>query len=96
MLAATHLHETSHLANEALNETIVQNPILLVVYRHISARDQTVDRDKDTGRDVGVAISQTAEENSKRQSEVGNETLWVSAIKMGGLLNCNIMKNPKQ
>lgn len=41
------------------------------------------DRNKDTGSDVSVAISQTTEENSKCQSNVGNETLWVSAIKMG-------------
>lgn len=80
---AINLYKTSHLANEVLNETDVQNQVLLDIYRYISARDQTADRDKDTASDVSVAISQTTQENNKCQSELWNETLQVSAIKMG-------------
>lgn len=49
VLAAIHLYDASHLATEALNETVVQNQILLDVYRHISARDQTKTETKTQG-----------------------------------------------
>lgn len=47
-LTAIYLYKTSHLANEVLNETVVQNQVLLGIYRYISARDQTAVSNKDT------------------------------------------------
>lgn len=82
-LTTINLYKTSHLANEVLNETVIQNQVLLDIYRYISARDQTADRNKDTASDVSLAITQTTQENNKCQSEVWNETLWVSIMKMG-------------
>lgn len=94
-LTTINLYKASHLANEALNETIVQNPILpdMQIYS-LSARDQTADRHKATASNVSVASSQTTQENNKCQSELWNETGVCN--KDGGLLNFDVWKSHQQ
>lgn len=82
-LTAINLYKTSHLANEVLNESVMKSGFTGRIDRYISARDQTADRNKDTASDASVAISQTMQENNKCQSEAWNETLRVSAIRLG-------------
>lgn len=61
-LTAINLSKTSHLANEVLNETVVQNQVLLGIYRYISARDQTAVSNKDTASDVSDITDSAAEQ----------------------------------